>query len=150
MSESKISIRPLDRFNWEGALELELHDYQQDFLPDILFSIAQSKFENLFPFGIMQDGKMVGFLMYGNFGGVCWVNRIMLDKEHQEKGFGGQALQLLLKQLTRDPACHEIRTSFVRQNAIAEYFFQGQGFRKVSDSLEDEIVMRYRAEEHEG
>lgn len=143
MTKENVSIRPLDRFNWESALELELHDYQRDFLPDVLYSIAQSKFENLFPHGIFLGGKMVGFLMYGNFGGICWINRIMVDKNFQKDGIGSHALTQILQQLQRDPSCKEIRTSFSRQNSVAEHFFGQHDFRKVTDSLEDEVVLRY-------
>jgi diamine N-acetyltransferase len=143
-TDLKVTLGELSRFNWESALELELHDYQKDYLPDVLFSIAQSKFENLTPLGIFLDGKMVGFAMYGIFGGVSWISRIMVDKAHQEKGIGKEALQLLIDRLRRDPHAAEIRTSFARQNALAEYFFTSNGFERISEGLEDEIVMRYR------
>ena len=139
----KVTIRPLNRFNWEVAANLKLHDYQTDFLPDNLYSLAQSKFENLEPMGIFAGDEMVGFAMYGNFGGVCWINRIMIDKEHQEKGYGKKAVELILDKLKTRPDCAEIRTSFVRQNALAEYFFGSLGFRRIADGLDGEIVMRW-------
>ncbi|MEM6273367.1 MAG: GNAT family N-acetyltransferase [Bacteroidota bacterium] len=144
MTDLKVTIGELTRFNWENALELELHDYQQDYLPEILYSIAQSKFENLTPMGIFLDAKMVGFAMYGIFGGISWISRILVDKAHQEKGIGKEALQLLIERLRRDPQAEEIRTSFARQNALAEYFFTSNGFRRLSEGLDEEIVMRYR------
>ncbi|MEM1000622.1 MAG: GNAT family N-acetyltransferase [Bacteroidota bacterium] len=144
MTDLKVTIGELTRFNWENALELELHDYQQDYLPEILYSIAQSKFENLTPMGIFLDAKMVGFAMYGIFGGISWISRLLVDKAHQEKGIGKEALQLLIERLRRDPQAEEIRTSFARQNALAEYFFTSNGFRRLSEGLDEEIVMRYR------
>lgn len=142
-TEQKVTISPLTRFNWEQVLELELHDYQEDFLPSNLYSLAQSRFEDLEPFGIFLDGKMVGFLMYGEFSGVCWINRVMIDRDYQEKGIGYKAVELLLGKLARHPKCGEIRTSFARQNALAEYFFGKLGFQKISDGLDGEIVMRW-------
>lgn len=142
-STSKVSIRPLNRFNWEEAASLELHDYQKDFMPSNLHSIAQSKYENLIACGIFADETLVGFAMYGNFSGVCWINRIMVDKAYQEMGYGRAALDKLVGQLKTRPDCAEIRTSFVRQNAIAEYFFSQAGFHRISDGLEGEIVMRW-------
>ena len=139
----KVTVRPLNRFNWENAANLELHDYQTDFMPSNLHSIAQSKYENLTPCGIFAGDDLVGFLMYGNFSGVYWINRIMVDKAYQELGFGREALGKLLLQLKSKPDCHEIRTSFVRQNAIAEYFFGKAGFKRIADGLDDEIVMRW-------
>ena len=142
----KVTVRPLNRFNWEMAVNLELEDYQSDFLPDNLYSIAQAKFEDLEPMGIFAGEAMVGFAMYGNFGGVCWINRIMVDKHHQEKGYGKKAVKIILDKLKTRPDCDEIRTSFVKQNALAEYFFSSMGFVRIADGLDGEIVMRWLPE----
>jgi diamine N-acetyltransferase len=144
-TDQKIQIKPLTRFNWEQATQLELHDYQEDFLPSVLFSIAQSKFENLFPYGIFEGEKLVGFLMYGEFDAICWISRFMIDKHHQESGIGKTALRQLLDILRNQPKCKEIRTSFSRKNALAQYFFQSQGFEQIGDGLDKEIVMRYKS-----
>ena len=143
-TDQKVQIKPLTRFNWEQATRLELFDYQEDFLPSVLFSIAQSKFENLYPYGIFEGDHLVGFLMYGEFDAICWISRIMIDKNHQEQGIGKAALRQLLDLLRNQPKCKEIRTSFARQNALAEYFFRTSGFEPIGDGLDKEIVMRYR------
>jgi diamine N-acetyltransferase len=145
--QEQVSIRPLTRFNWEQALTLELHDYQDGFLPPVLHSIAQSKFENLFPYGIFVGDHMAGFVMYGEFSGVCWVSRIMVDKAYQQRGIGTIALQHLLDLLKVHPKCREIRTSFGRDNALAEYFFRKAKFALIGDGLDNEIVMRYVGKE---
>lgn len=139
-----MALRNLSRFNWEEAVGLELHDYQMDFLPSNLYTIAQSKYENIFPQAIYAGEELVGMIAHGEFSGVCWVNRIMIDKKHQEKGIGRIALGLLLDKLRKHPQCSEIRTSFSRRNALAEYFFGSMGFVKLNDGLEDEIVMVFR------
>lgn len=138
-----VSLRPLNRFNWETASQLKLSESQAEYLPSNLFSIAQSKFEELKGFAIYSGEEMVGFLMYGNFSGVYWINRIMLDQSQQQKGLGRKAMQILLKKLVNQPGCKEIRTSFVRQNALAEYFFAQLSFERIADGLDEEIVMRY-------
>ncbi len=140
---NKVTVRPLNRFNWELAVQLKLHDYQEGYMPDNLTSIAQSKFENLDPTGIFVGERMVGFAMYGNFGGVCWINRIMVDKGFQEQGYGKKALKIILDKLKTRPDCSEVRTSFVHQNALAEYFFSQNGFHRIADGLDGEIVMRW-------
>ena len=87
---------------------------------------------------------MVGFLMYGEFDAICWISRFMIDKRFQEQGIGKTALRQLLDLLRSQPRCREIRTSFSRKNALAEYFFRAQGFEPIGDGLDKEIVMRYR------
>jgi diamine N-acetyltransferase len=143
-TERRLQIKPLTRFTWERATQLELHAYQEDFLPSVLHSLAQSKFENLFPYGIFEGEEMVGFLMYGEFDGVCWINRVMIDKAHQERGLGRLAVLQLMDLLRSLPRCKEIRTSFSRQNALAEYFFKSIGFEPINDAVDKEIVMRWK------
>ena len=140
---SIIRIRPLDRFNWESALQLQLEEEQEDMMPSVLHSIAQSKFENLYPYGIFDDSTLVGFIMYGEFHGLCWINRILVDKFYQKLGVGTKALHLMIDLLNKHPKCREVRTSFDRRNALAEYFFSKNGFRRINDGMDDEIVMRY-------
>jgi diamine N-acetyltransferase len=142
-TDRRIQLKPLTRFNWEQATRLQLHDYQVDFLPSVMFSLAQSKFENLFPYGIFEGDDLVGFAMYGEFDQVCWISRFMLDKAHQEKGIGRLALLQLLDLLRKSPRCKEIRTSFARQNALAEYFFRSVGFEPMGEGVDREIVMRW-------
>jgi diamine N-acetyltransferase len=142
-TDRRVQLKPLTRFTWEKATQLKLHDYQEDFMPSVLFSIAQSKFENLFPFGIFEGEEMVGFIMYGEFDGICWISRIMIDMAHQERGIGRLALLQMLDNLRSQPRCKEIRTSFDRKNALAEYFFKSVGFEQIGEGLDKEIVMRW-------
>lgn len=67
----------------------------------------------------------------------------MIDKAHQEKGIGRLALLQLLDILHSQPKCREIRTSFARQNALAEYFFRSARFEPIGEGLDKEIVMRW-------
>jgi diamine N-acetyltransferase len=146
-NDYKVTIKPLTRFTWDQATRLRLHDYQEEFIPPVLHSIAQSKFENLFPYGIFEGEAMVGFLMYGEFDAVCWISRIMVDKDSQEQGIGKAALRQMLELLRKQRRCKEVRTSFSRKNALAEYFFRSQGFEVIGEGMDNEIVMRHRGAE---
>ncbi|MEL6589252.1 MAG: GNAT family N-acetyltransferase [Bacteroidota bacterium] len=131
---------PLDRYNWELALEIRLSPEQERFLPSVLYSLAQAKFEDLHPYGILHEEKMIGFLMYGEFGGICWLNRIMIDHEYQHQGIGHSAMQQILAQLRRKMRCKEIRTSYSRHNYNADRFFTGLGFEPIDSDIGDEVV----------
>lgn len=138
-------IIPLDRYNWELCLDIKLNPEQESFLPPVLYSLAQAKFENLTPYGILKHGKMVGFLMYGEFGDICWVNRIFLDKEFQGMGIGSKALGLLLDKLRQNYRCREIRTSYSAKNSAAAEFFASMGFKIMGDPVNDEVIAVFEA-----
>lgn len=138
------TIVPLTRYNWESCLEIELTPEQTKMTPTVLYSLAQAHFEQLHAFGIMTRGTMVGFLMYGEFGGICWINRIMVDKKYQRQGIGRAALLQLLSRLQMKYSCKEIRTSYAVNNYSAARFFEGLGFFPMDSSLKEEIVAVYK------
>jgi diamine N-acetyltransferase len=139
----RVNLLLLDRFTWEATLDLRLSEAQQAFVPSVLYSLAQAKFEALTPYGILAGEKMVGLLMYGNFGGICWINRVMIDERYQRQGIGREAVQELVARLQKRPDCAEIRTSYSLDNAAAAAFFQALGFVPLDSPLPDEVVARY-------
>ena len=139
-----IQLVTLDRYNWELCLDIHLHPEQETFVPPVLYSLAQAKFENLIPYGILKKGKMVGFMMYGIFGGICWINRIIVDKDYQRRGIGSAAVSQLLTQLIHKHTCKEIRVSYANDNATARDFFAKMGFSPINESLQEETIAVYQ------
>ncbi|MDX2248904.1 MAG: GNAT family N-acetyltransferase [Bacteroidia bacterium] len=140
---SSAAIIPLDRYNWELCLDIQMEPDQEQFIPSVIYSIAQAKFEDLHPYGILYGSKIVGFLMYGSFGGICWINRIIIDKEYQGQGIGKSAIRELLMLLRGKIACREIRTSYSAENYVADHFFRSLGFHPINEDMSHEIVARY-------
>jgi diamine N-acetyltransferase len=137
-----VLLTPLNRFNWESYLEIQIHAAQENFVPSILFSLAQAKFENLFPLGIQLDNQIVGFVMYGNFSGIFWINRIIIDKRFQRKGIGKDAIRQLIAQFHQNPQCKEIRTSFIAENIAARKLFTELGFSPINEGTDGEIIAK--------
>ena len=130
----------LDRFNWERFLGVELLPEQHAFVPSVLFSLAQARFEVLYPFGLEVDDQAVGFVMYGNFGGIYWINRLLIDHKFQRKGYGYQALCLLIAHLRQFPDCRDIRTSYGNDNFQAQSLFAKLGFQAIGGLDDGETV----------
>lgn len=140
----EISLIPLDRFNWELYLHIALLETQKNFVPPILYSLAQAHFEKLTPLGINVDNEPVGFAMYGIFGGIAWINRLMIDKAFQGRGIGKRAVSLLIERLKKEPQCQEIRTSYAKNNTNAALLFAALGFQEINHTLAEEIVAVYK------
>jgi len=143
MYQPYCQIIPLDRYNWEHSLDIQLPPEQARFVPSVLYSLAQARFEELHPYGIMLEDKMVGFLMYGEFAGICWISRVIVDINHQRKGVGRTALRQLLENLRHNFHCKEIRASYAKENDTARQFFLAMGFLPLSEPLDDEEVVVY-------
>lgn len=136
-------IVPLDRYNWELTLNIKLSPVQEEHTPSVLYSLAQANFEKLHPYGILFDDEMVGFIMYGEFAGICWINRIMVDEKHQRKGIGRAALRQLLELLKKKIRCKEIRTSFSVRNISARLFFESMGFQVLDEPVGGELIATF-------
>lgn len=145
MSIADTHIEPLDRYNWELCLDLELLPEQAAFVPSVLYSLAQARFENLTPYGIRAGGHMAGLIMYGEFGDMCWINRVLIDRNYQRQGIGQAAVRQLIDLLRRRRRCSEIRTSHATGNEAAAAFFAALGFVPVAEPLDDEVVLRWQS-----
>lgn len=143
MAFASTKIIPLDRYNWELVLNLRITPEQEAFTPSALYSLAQANFDNLIPYGITYKDKMVGMIMYGDFAGICWISRILVDQEYQRRGIGTVAIRQMIELLQRKVSCKEIRTSHARGNYGASSFFAELGFEPLEDALNEEVVMRY-------
>ena len=143
MHQAYCRIVPLDRYNWEGCLKISLLPEQESFVPSVLYSLAQARFENLSPYGIEVEGEIVGLIMYGDFGGICWISRVLIDYRYQRQGIGNAAIRQLLEHLGGKYSCKEIRTSYSMSNDAADKFFRSMGFRPISEPVDGEVVARY-------
>ncbi len=126
-----IVLMPITEQNWETAADLELEEYQRDFVRPNAWSIAEASFHTeLKPMGIYRGGTMVGFLMYGKSyrSERTWLYRLMIDKKYQGQGLGKQAMELLIRRM-RDEGYAEISVGYEPENSVAERLYAKFGFQ---------------------
>lgn len=131
--------------NWEECIGLQVHHEQAGFVASNAYSLVQAQFiEGLHPLCIYDEELLVGFLMWQEDPedqslGMC---RLMIDKEHQNKGYGRASVVKLLD-LVRGQYGHvPFYTSFEPENILAGDLYQSLGFVKTGDFLGDEIVLK--------
>jgi len=100
----EFTLRPIAKDNWEEAIQLKVKEEQTDFIASNLYSIAEVQFLDQFTAcGIYAAEQMVGFTMFGvdtdddNY----WIYRLMIDQEHQGKGYGSAAVKLVVEEIKR-------------------------------------------------
>lgn len=71
---------------------------------------------------------MVGFAMYEIDCGVGFILRLMIDPEHQRKGYGRAALVEVIRRLRLEPEVEMIVTSHRHDNAVVAALFRSLGF----------------------
>lgn len=137
-----ISIKPLNKNNWNIVRKLELREDQRDFLPPNVVSIAQSKvYPDDIPEVIYSGEEVVGFILSGvQDDGKFFILRFMLDKECQGRGLGTDALSLFLSK----SSATEIYTSVEPENTVAHSFFIKCGFKDTGELDHGEKVLVFK------
>ena len=143
---------------WE-LLKLSIEDSQREFVASNEVSIIEAytaitAHGYAYPFGIYDGDIPVGFLMIGFDKDDYWENapkiandnynmqRLMIDKKYQGKGYGKEALKLaieFIKTLPCGPAEY-CWLSYESENEIAKNLYKSFGFVETEDMDENEII----------
>lgn len=143
---------------WE-LLKLSIEDSQREFVASNEMSIIEAytaitAHGYAYPFGIYDGDIPVGFLMIGFDKDDYWENapkiandnynmqRLMIDKKYQGKGYGKEALKLaieFIKTLPCGPAEY-CWLSYEPENEIAKNLYKSFGFVETEDMDENEII----------
>lgn len=143
-----IRLEPITKDNWRKAYKLQVTEEQKQFVGPNPYSIIESLFEadHLFSAAAYDDDQMVGFAMYGFEDTPSprryWINRLMVDSNHQKKGYGRAIIQQLIDNLKQQPGCDAIYISFVPENTVARNLYISMGFEDTGTMDDNETVFR--------
>lgn len=149
-----ILLRDVTKENWQACVRLKLAPEQEHFVASNAYSIAESKFMPTYiPQAIYHRAEgdaeetMVGFVMYGfypdddpPFGKRHWIFRLMVDREHQGRGYGREAMRQVLARLEADPDCSSVLIGYETENVIASKLYADLGFREIGPAPWGEAV----------
>jgi diamine N-acetyltransferase len=127
-----LSLRPIDKQNWETAIELSVKEEQKAFVASNLYSIAEVQFlKDFFVKGVYLDDKMIGFTMYGidpddhNY----WIYRFMIDQEYQGRGYSKAGIELIIEDIRNINLNKRlIMIGYHPDNLAAKYAYKKVGF----------------------
>lgn len=152
----------LERVNgdtiWD-ILKLTVADHQKNFVAGNDVSIIEAYIAitsngYAFPFGIFEDDTPVGFVMIGYDKDEYWQDapaiadgnynlwRLMIDKAHQNKGYGRQAVELALRFIRTFP-CGKADfcwLSYEPENTVAKSLYASFGFVETGDKDGEEQI----------
>ncbi len=120
---------------------------QVKFVATNIYSLAQAYAEpERIPMAIYHDEEMVGFVMFNERplpDGTHRVSRLMIDQHYQRRGYGREAMELVLARLEGVPGLAEIRVDYHRLNRAAANLYASLGFVPFMEQG-DEVVVRLR------
>jgi len=163
----KISILDDDM---KECIELDFLPEQTGFVADNSISLAQAydtnksyaetgKGDIAVPYAAYENGKMVGFAMYGYFppgdedgGFYCtkehhyYFWRLLVDKNHQRKGIGREIVRQVMEEIKAKP-CGEATYCYVSYeptNIGSKTTFLSYGYEEDGRVIGGETVARYK------
>ena len=109
-----LHFEPITRQNRLEALRLEVGEGQENFIEPVSQCLSEAR-RNLVwkPVAICDGNRVVGFAMYGCFAqpepeGQLWLDRLLIDKKYQGKGYGKRVVLALLDRLRTEYSCDTI------------------------------------------
>ena len=132
--------------NGEGSYEAKgMPSLCEDHVASNALSIVQSVYEDGWVIkAIEHEGELIGFTMFGceeeeEFYELC---RFMIDIRYQNKGYGTQALRMILDEMKSRFGCKEIYLSTGPDNARAKHVYEKVGFKSENRMLDDEELFK--------
>lgn len=144
-----IHFKEITKENLGKIWKLEVFEHQKDQVASNGWSIAEGNYDETAWFrAIYNDEEAVGFVMleiddkekeYG-----VW--RFMIDKNHQGKGYGRAAMELIKKVMKEKvPDITEFTLSYVpKEEGGADAFYRKVGFEDTGEVLHGEKVMCFK------
>ncbi len=117
----------------------------EEYVASNALSIVQSVYEDGWIIkAVEHNGELIGFTMYGwneeeEFYELC---RIMIDREVQNRGYGTQAIRLVLDDMKARFGCREVYLSTDPENVRGKHVYEKVGFRSLHRMLDDEELFR--------
>lgn len=145
----KIELRKIDESSRAEIVSLTVSEEQREYIAANESSLAEAETcpDIARPFGIYNRGKAVGFAMLAfdenndDPHDKYWLWRFMIDKALQGRGYGGAALEEILKYF-RENGAEEITLSTKENNAAALELYRKFGFRENGGMNGGEVVLK--------
>lgn len=142
--ENQVEIRPANSDNWREVIKLEVTESQRKFVAEPSYYLLLCSYGGLWqPLAIYLGEQVIGYLMWAvdSEDGSCWLGGILIDKNHQRKGYGRQAIKSAITMLADEHGYQNFALSYSPENP-AKVLYHALGFIETDEWEGDEIVAR--------
>lgn len=145
-----LHFKSVNRNNRKQVEKLSIAKNQAGFVESVSECLEDAKKDDSYePVGIYDGNTLVGFAMYGLFTdttpkGEVWLDRLLIDKNFQSRGYGKKAIMKLLGLLRKKYKRDEVYLSVYEDNVNAIKLYENIGFHFNGDlDINGEKVMIY-------
>ena len=145
-----INLRKITEDNFLDAFRLKLAEGQEEYVSHPIRSLAQAYVyrDQCQPFGIYDGDEMVGYVMviydYDIPEYDIW--HMMIDASRQGRGYGSEALRLVLEYIKTKPFGDSNRVTLTcnKDNQVALKVYHKAGFVETGEEDDEEIELSQR------
>ena len=148
-----ISLQPITAANREAVLALRVAPAQERFVSDVADSMAEAAAEpdaRAIQWALCDGDAPVGFVMIADdvgspdyFPQYLW--KLLIDRDHQRRGYGTAALDLVADYFRRSGPATVMRTSAGQGEGSPIPFYERYGFVRTGEVVfDDEVLLQYR------
>ena len=151
-ASEKVTLREITADTLNSILKLRVAKDQEHFVASNATSIAEAHYSDYAWYRAIYAGETpVGFVMLylDEEKPVYYIWRFMLDKSHQRKGYGSQAMAQVLEYIRALPNAEEVRLSYFPAEGGPLPFYQRCGFVETGEWDDGEKVMVLMLEENQ-
>ncbi len=148
----EISVKTIPGEKWDTVANLSVHEHQCHFIETSAQCLDDAK-NNAYNmkwnfYGIYEADTLIGFAMHGKdrilFYSQVWLDRFMIDKNYQGKGYAKKSMELILSKMHEEYNCKKIFLSVCENNFLAIKLYESLGFKKTrfKDPKGERIMIR--------
>jgi diamine N-acetyltransferase len=143
MGEAIVTLREITAETMRAICELDVSPEQREYVAPNVRSIAEAYFNSHAWFrAVYADETPVGFVMVHEGPERVFLWRFMIDREHQGKGYGRRALDLVVEQVRETSGRVELLSSYVEGADGPGGFYRACGFAETGEIVHGERVIR--------
>ncbi len=145
----QVTLRDITEHNLIEIMKLDVLTSQKKCVAPNSVSIAQAHYSKTAWFkGIYLKEQPVGFVMLDldESKPEYFLWRLMIDGRYQGKGYGREALEMVIDYVQTLPNAHELITSCLPGVDGPEAFYKKLGFEPTGNMIDDEIALSYHFE----
>ena len=139
-----VTLREITAENIDWVGEVRVEGEQRFHVASLAKTFWQAKGrDDLWIRAVYAGDDPVGFVCVRERGEEDYIARLMVDFRHQGRGYGKEAIRLLIERARSRPGCNRVTLSHVPSNAAVASLYERFGFRHTGVVDEDgEVEMR--------
>jgi diamine N-acetyltransferase len=133
--------------NYRECTWLKVAEHQTGQVKTVAKALAEAYayYDTSRPYAVYNDGEMIGFLLLRELADLqrYYISQFMIDERYQGKGYGKQAMRLMLDMLKQERKYPRIGLCFNEGNVPVENLYTGLGFKLTGERDGPDVLMSF-------